>query len=41
MARGIEVGCETIREWGLRLGRDFAKALRRRRGRPGDRGVVD
>lgn len=36
-ARGIEVSYETIREWGLRFGRDFANTLRRRRPRPGDK----
>ena len=30
-ARGIVVSCETVREWGLRLGRLFANELKRRR----------
>lgn len=29
-ARGIEVSYETIREWGLRFGREFATTLKRR-----------
>ena len=35
-ARGILVSYETIREWGLRFGRTYAKTLKRRRPRPGD-----
>ena len=38
-ARGIVVSYETIREWGLRFGRLFANALKRRRPRPGDKTV--
>ena len=34
-ARGIVVSYESIREWGLRFGRLFANALKRRRPRPG------
>lgn len=40
-ARGIKVSYETIREWGLRFGRDFAKTLRRRRAKPGDKWLPD
>ncbi|NUB31468.1 IS6 family transposase [Azospirillum brasilense] len=40
-ARGIEVSYETIREWGLRFGRDFANTLRRRRPKPGDKWFLD
>jgi putative transposase len=35
-ARGVVVSYESIREWGLRFGRLFANALKRRRPRPGD-----
>jgi len=34
--RGVEVSHESIRQWCLRFGEDFAKKLRRRRPRPGD-----
>lgn len=40
-ARGIEVSYETIREWALRFGRDFANTLRRRRPKPGDKWFLD
>ena len=40
-ARGIEVSYETIREWGLRFGRDFANTLRRRRPKLGDKWFLD
>jgi putative transposase len=40
-ARGIVVSYETIREWGLRFGRQFANELKRRRPRPGDKWHVD
>ncbi|MFC5357613.1 DDE-type integrase/transposase/recombinase [Azospirillum himalayense] len=40
-ARGIEVSYETIREWGLRIGREFAITLKRRRPRPGDKCFLD
>ena len=40
-ARGIVVSYETIREWGLRFGRLFANALKRRRPRPGDKWFMD
>ena len=29
-ARGVVVGYETIREWGLRFGRTYANSLKRR-----------
>src|SRR4028119_296378 len=34
--RGIAVTHESIRQWGLKFGGDFARKLRRRRPRPGD-----
>ena len=40
-ARGIEVSYETIREWGLRFGREFAATLKRRRPKPGDKWFLD
>jgi putative transposase len=40
-ARGIVVSYETIRDWGLRFGRLFANALKRRRPRPGDKWHMD
>ena len=40
-ARGVVVSYESIREWGLRFGRMFAKALKRRRPRPGDKWFKD
>jgi putative transposase len=40
-ARGTVVSYETIREWGLRFGRLFANALKRRRPRPGDKWFLD
>ena len=39
--RGIEVSYESIRAWGLRFGRSFANALKRRRPRPGDKWHLD
>jgi len=41
VARGIEVSYETIREWGLRFGQEFATTLKRRRPRPGDKWFLD
>ena len=35
--RGIVVSYESIRAWGLRFGRAFANALKRRRPRPSDK----
>jgi putative transposase len=40
-ARGVVVSYESIREWGLRFGRLFANALKRRRPRPGDKWHMD
>ncbi|MFC7739256.1 hypothetical protein ACFQX4_26630 [Roseomonas sp. GCM10028921] len=40
-ARGIVVSYESIREWGLRFGRLFADALKRRRPRPGDKWYME
>jgi len=40
-ARGLAVSYESIREWGLRFGRLFANALKRRRPRPGDKWFMD
>jgi putative transposase len=40
-ARGIVVSYETIREWSLRFGRTYAKALKRRQPRPGDKWFLD
>jgi putative transposase len=39
--RGILVSYESIRAWGLRFGRAFANALKRRRPRPGDKWHLD
>ena len=39
--RGIVVSYESIRDWGLRFGRLFANALKRRRPRPGDKWFLD
>jgi putative transposase len=39
--RGIVVSHESIRAWGLRFGRAFATALKRRRPRPGDKWHLD
>ena len=40
-ARGVVVSDESAREWGLRFGRLFANALKRRRPRPGDKWFMD
>ena len=40
-ARGVVVSYESIREWGLRFGRLFANALKRRRPKPGDKWHLD
>ena len=40
-ARGIVVSYETVREWGLRFGRQFANELERRRPKPGDKWRLD
>ena len=40
-ARGVEVTYETVRQWCLKFGQQFAKQLRRRRARPGDTWHLD
>src|SRR5919107_1066540 len=40
-ARGVVVSYETIRAWSLRFGRTYAKSLKRRRPRPGDKWFMD
>src|ERR687897_2579689 len=40
-ARGIVVSYETIRAWSLRFGRTYAKAIKRRRPKPGDKWFLD
>ena len=39
--RGITVSCETIRQWSLKLGPDYARKLKRRQGRLGDTWFLD
>jgi putative transposase len=39
--RGIVVSHETIRQWGLKFGRDFANIIRRRPPQPGDKWHMD
>jgi len=39
--RGIEVSHETIRQWGLKFGQEFANLIRRRLPRPGDKWHMD
>jgi putative transposase len=39
--RGVVVSHESIRAWGLRFGRAFANALKKRRPRPGDKWHLD
>src|SRR5688572_24685221 len=39
--RGIEVSHETIRQWDLKFGREFANIIRRRLPRPGDKWHMD
>jgi putative transposase len=39
--RGIEVSHETIRQWGLKFGQEFANIIRRRLPRPGDKWHLD
>ena len=41
VARGITVSYETIRQWGLKFGRDIANNLRRREPRRGDKWHLD
>src|SRR6201986_4631364 len=40
-ARGISVTHETIRQWGLKFGREFANRIRRRAARRGDKWHLD
>ena len=40
-ARGISVTHETIRQWGLKFGREFANRIRRRAPRHGDKWHLD
>jgi transposase-like protein len=40
-ARGVVVSYESIRDWGLRFGRQFANRLKQRRPRPGDKWFLD
>ena len=40
-ARGISVTPETIRQWGLKFGREFANRIRRRASRWGDKWPLD
>src|SRR6201989_1713111 len=40
-ARGIPVTYETIRQWGLKFGREFANRIRRRAPRRGDKWHLD
>ena len=40
-ARGISVTYETIRQWGLKFGREFANRIRRRAPRRGDKRHLD
>lgn len=40
-ARGVAVSYESIREWGIRFGRQYAAALKRRRPKPGDKWHLD
>jgi putative transposase len=39
--RGIEVSHETIRQWGLKFGQEFANIIRWRLPRPGDKWHLD
>ena len=40
-ARGVVVNYETIREWSLRFGRTYAKTLKQRPPKPGDKWFLD
>src|SRR5215204_4868509 len=40
-SRGIEVSHETIRQWALKFGQEFAYIIRRRLPRPGDKWHLD
>lgn len=41
VARSVVVSYDTIREWGLRFGQQFANALKRHRPRPDDKWHLD
>ncbi|MGB6224522.1 MAG: IS6 family transposase [Pseudonocardiaceae bacterium] len=41
LQRGIVVSHETVRQWCAKFGQTYANALRRRRGRPGDKWHLD
>src|SRR6201995_5866861 len=41
VARGISVTYETIRQWGLKFGREFANRIRRRAPQRGDKWHLD
>jgi putative transposase len=41
LERGVQVSHETIRLWCLKFGAEYARRLRRRRSRPGDRWHLD
>ena len=41
LERGVEVSHEAIRLWCLKFGTEYARRLRRRRGRPGDTWHLD
>jgi putative transposase len=40
-ARGIEVSHETVRQWAMKFGQDFANQIRRRLPTPGDKWHLD
>jgi putative transposase len=40
-ARGVVVTYETVRQWCLKFGQQYANQLRRRRARPGDKWHLD
>lgn len=41
VARGVSVSYKSIRDWGIRFGRQVAAALKRRRPKPGDKWHLD
>jgi putative transposase len=41
LERGIIISPETVRQWCAKFGQTYANGLRRRRGRPGDKGHLD
>src|ERR1700694_547602 len=40
-SRGVNLSYETVREWCLKFGQTYAKGLRRKSARPGDRWHLD